>query len=593
MRLLVSRRRFLLPLLAFTLVAFPATAASPAGGAKPIEYVDGVPDTGQFLPNSELLGRVGDRRISVLAFRTAYFQSDPHFRPSGDSLGRAEYLTNMMRKDVLGLTALSAGYALGFEDRATLRAFRTTLVSNRFFEVEVMDVPEVPEDSLRKVYEWMRTEIRARALSFADRAEAEAAHASLVRGRTTWDALAAKLNAAAGQRPADLRWLDFQSPPIDVAVQLWTVAPGKFSGVVATPAGYQIVQVLERRPRATPDYEFVRGNIRQTLRTNASARRRVALMAEAKLGLDFRYDTTNVKWASRHYFLAIQTDSAALGRGIVIEERVPEFSPADTSRTLLTWKGGRLSLGQLASAYQHLAAVMRPPINTPEQLMDYADALALEDRLFEMATQRGYEKDPAVVERYERKLEEILVTRLVEDSCFSRIVVTPKERREYYDRNRSRFFSYPSARAAFIVRDTQEQAEAVRARLAAGEPVAAVLRADSLAGEARSGTKVVTGAQYDPLEKLLFEELRPGQSRVLGPDKQGQWACVQSLEFDPGRLLPYEQLESQIDESVRNIKAERALNEFVDRLRARYEVELHYDKLMGVKLTTPGPDERD
>lgn len=593
MRLSDSRWGKLLTLFAFSLLAAPAPRALAAEPGRSIEYVDGVPDTGQFLPNSTLLAKVGDRRISVLDFRESYFDSDPRIRSRGDSLGRAEFLTNMMRKEVLGLTALSAGYSLGFEERAILRAFQSTQISNRLFEVGVMAVPEVPEDSLRKVYGWMCQEIRARALSFPERAEADAAYASLRRGRTTFEAIEARLRPEATKPRQDLRWLPFQNVPIDVAVQIWPVPPGKFTGVIASPSGYQIVKVLERRPRPTPDYEFERGNIRNTLRTYASARRRAALLTEAKRGLDFQYDTTNVRWASRHYFVSVQADSAVLGRGLVIDERVPEFAPEDTARTLLTWKGGRLTLGRLASAYRDLAAVMRPPINTPEQLMDYADAIALEPRLLEMAIERGFDKDSAVVARYQRKVEELLVMRMVEDSCFSRIQVTPKERRDYYEKNRNSFYSYPQARAAIVVRNTKEQVQAVQARIAAGESIESILHADSLAGEARSGIKVVTGEARDPLEKILFEELRPGQTRIMGPDKSGLWACVELLEFDPGHLLPFEQFVALIDESVRNLKGEQALNDFVDRLKSRYPIEMHFEKLMRVKLTTPTPDEHE
>jgi hypothetical protein len=95
------------------------------------------------------------------------------------------------------------------------------------------------------------------------------------------------------------------------------------------------------------------------------------------------------------------------------------------------------------------------------------------------------------------------------------------------------------------------------------------------------------------MHKLLFEEMRPGQRRVMGPDKQGYWACVQLLEFDPGQQVPYEEVETVIDESIRNLKAEQVLQAFTARLMKRYPVETHYERLMSVKLTTPGDDERE
>jgi len=595
MRLTDSPRGLLLLLVALLLAAAVAVPPAPAAEPeKPIEYVDGVPDTGQFLPNSALLAKVANREISVYDFRDAYFLSDATIRPRGDSLGRAEFLTNMIRKEVLGLAALSAGYRLGFEDRAQLREYERTLISNRLYELAVMDVPEVSEDSLRRVFDFMSTELRPQVLVYPDRAEAEAARAALVSRRATFDGLLAKLSPGTPkQAPRDIPWLSFQKAPLEVALQVWPLETGQISEVVGAPEGYQIFHVLEKRPFRMPSYPIMRPTIRSSLRDLASGRRRLEMLREAKQGMTIHYDTTTVKWASRRFFATIMSDTSHKGGGLVIDERVPEFSPEDTSRTIVTWDDGRISLGRLAHAHASIASVMRPSLNTPEALMDFADALMLEPKLHEMALARGLDKDPVVLGLRERRLEAILVGRMVEDSCFSRIYVTPQERREFYQRNRNRFITYPSVLAAFVVRDTRAGADSVAARIASGEPVTAILHADSLRGETRSHLRQATTQDRLQIERVLFEEMRPGQSRVMGPDKNGAWACVHLIDFNPGEQLPYERVEALVDESVRNIKSENALNDFVDRLRARYPVESHYERLMSVKLTVPAQEEHD
>jgi hypothetical protein len=588
------RRGFLLPVLAlllFAAVVPPAPAAEPA---KSIEYVDGVPDTGQFLPNSDILAKVADREISVYDFRDAYFLSDATIRPRGDSLGRAEFLTNMIRKEVLGLAALSGDHRLGFEQRSALREYQRTLISNRFYELAVRDVPEVPEDSLRKVFDYMCVELRPRVLTYPERAEAEAASAALASGRSTFDALLAGLNpGAAKKKPGEIPWLSFQQAPLELALQIWHLQPGQVSEVLGAPEGYQIYQVLEQRPFRMPEYSIMRPIIRSSLRDLASGVRRLEMLREAKRGMTIHYDTTTVKWASRKFFATIQSDTSGKGGGVIIDERLPEFAPEDTSRTVLSWDAGRISLGRLAYAHASIASVMRPSLNTPEALMDFADALMLEPKLHEMALARGLDKDPVVVQLYQRRLESILVERMVEDSCFSRIFVTPKERRDFYQRNRNRFVTYPSVLAAFVVRDTRAGADSVMARISAGESVTAIVHADSLRGELRSHLRQVSTQDRLSIEKVLFEEMRPGQSRVMGPDNSGAWACVHLVDFNPGDQLPFERVETVVDESLRNIKAETALNDFVDRLRVRYPIVSHYEKLPRVKLTVPAQEEHD
>src|SRR5436190_1407517 len=88
-----------------------------------VSYVNDEPDTGQFLPDSVLLGRVEKRTISVRDYVESYFASYAEYRPRPDEAGRLEFLNSMINKEVLGLTALSINRPLGFEDRAVMREF--------------------------------------------------------------------------------------------------------------------------------------------------------------------------------------------------------------------------------------------------------------------------------------------------------------------------------------------------------------------------------------------------------------------------------------------------------------------------------------
>jgi len=90
--------------------------------------------------------------------------------------------------------------------------------------------------------------------------------------------------------------------------------------------------------------------------------------------------------------------------------------------------------------------------------------------------------------------------------------------------------------------------------------------------------------------KQLFEEMRPGNSAVLGPDKTKAFAVLHLIAFDPGHPLKYAEVEGMIDESVRNMKSEKALETFIARLSKRYRAELHPDLVMRIRLTDPASD---
>ncbi len=568
----------------------PAFAAEPA---KPQRiFIDGVPDTGQFLPNSELLATIGDRKVRVIDYRVGYFGLSGQDRPAADSLGRAEFLTNMIRKDVLGLRALAAGYRLNFEDRAQIREIHNTVISNRLFEREVLVNEAVPEDSIRWVYDLYKYDIRARMLFFTDRTEALNALANLRSKKVRWETLALTHTPAAyAATKGEVPFTHFEALPLDLSIGLWPLPIGGISDLIYSATGYQIVQVLERKPRAVPAYEFLRNSIQARFDDFHSNVKKRRIINEAKLGMEAAYDSTNIAWTSRQFSPAVVVGTESFGQSIMIDENVPEIAPEDTSRVLVTHKNGRITVGSLLHAYTDLPPVMRPSLTTAERVADYADAIMLAPRMIELAVQRGLEDDPAVKRAVANKTEQLLVIKMVEDSVFSRVMVSPKERKDYYEKNRNGFVTYPKVRYATIVRDTRAEAEAIRARIMAGEKAEDIVRADSLRGEFRSGIRELSEGEHDPLNKLLFEELRPGQAQVLGPDSKKTFACFGLLSYEEGRQLPYAEVEGIIDESVRNQKAEAALNAFVDRLKVGLPITARYDLLMRVMLTTPSTDE--
>jgi hypothetical protein len=192
------------------------------------------------------------------------------------------------------------------------------------------------------------------------------------------------------------------------------------------------------------------------------------------------------------------------------------------------------------------------------------------------------------VAEIEKKREELLVEHLFQDSVQSRVWIPPAERRKYYEERTAQFITYPRVRFAAIVRETRAGADSLVARLRAGEKAEDILRADSLAGlTSGSIQERLDKPEKGPHHSILFGELRPGQSTVVGPDREGTWLVLHLLEFDQGRLLPYEQVESYIDEALQNIHAERMLIDLIARHRRRYKVESHPELVMRVRLVDP------
>jgi len=165
----------------------------------------------------------------------------------------------------------------------------------------------------------------------------------------------------------------------------------------------------------------------------------------------------------------------------------------------------------------------------------------------------------------------------------SKIFVTPQQRRKYYHDHLAQFITFPSVRYVMLVRPDSSAAVALAERLRHGEKPVDIQRADSLAGV---GSIVRTEPErgFSPFHKTLFEDLKPGQVDVVGPDAQGQYVVIQSLAYDSGRQLSFAESERYADENVRNQLAEDRLKQLIARHRRGFRITWHPELVRRIRL---------
>jgi peptidyl-prolyl cis-trans isomerase C len=566
-------------------------AASHSAGSPVVRrIIDGVPDTGQFLPDSVVLARVNEREYTVKEFVYSFYGSYAEDRPQPDSAGRVEFLNTLINKDVLGRTARAAGYKLGFEDRSVMRETRERALSNILYSRAVVDSAVVTEADIQRVYEQYKYSQHLRHIQFADQATAERIRLDLQRGKITWKDAHKKYSQALHDPgpEGDLGWVGRQTMLFALAEQVFSLNPGELSQVFEDGDGFQIVQCIERKPVPVPSLESRRNTIADQIRKYKagliSDRLIAALAARAHLVLD----TTNVAWAATFFpdpqkMTRDENGSTTLN----IDATIPDFATADTSRVLARWEGGRMSLGDFTHAYTDISPIVRPPVNTADALGRQVSNFVLEPYKAKLAEERGYDRDTVVVVQINAKEEQILVEKMYEDSVASKVHVTKTERQQYYAKHMASYMTYPSVRFAAIPRANQKAADSLIARLKSGVKAEDVIREDSLAGRPTGAIQTMRENEHGPLHKIVFEELRPGQIGTFGPDKSGAMGVVQLLEYNPGRQLSFAESEGMIDESLQNVKAEAILNKMLKRLRARYHITSRPDLVTRVLLVDP------
>jgi hypothetical protein len=575
----------------------PGTPAAPEAGrgrrvgkdGKPINLINGVPDTGQFLPDTAILGRIDDRHFSVLEFRSRWYAAFPLDRPKTDSAGRLEFLNSMVNKEVLAALAKEVDRPLTFEDRTQLRETRQQWLANVAFARLVADSAQPTEAEIQHIYQQRQSKLHLQHVVTTDAPTAERARADVLSKRLTWEAAVTQYSTARGDLGpgGDAGWVARDAFSPATALEVYDLQNGQVSGVFASDSGWEFVRVLERRPERQPGLEQLRKVILDEARSYRMTRRVEQVRAQVRERIGMVYDTTSIVWATA-VFVADERARAASAQGTLdLTGLLPEFQPADTARVLARWKDGRYSLGDFVAAFAAVPVPQRGKLGNFASFRWTLDGFVLEPYMAELSVERGFDRDPLLTTQMARKEEQLRVEHLFADSVQSKVAITPQARRKYYQDHLRDFYTWQSVTYAVILRHSKEGADSLLARLKGGETAASVLRADSLAGAPSGSIRTMREDEHETFHKLLFEELKTGGIEVVGPDKNGDYAAVQKLAHDPGRQMSFQEVESLVDESVQNLEAERMLKEFIARHRAKHRVELHPERLMLVRLTDP------
>jgi hypothetical protein len=567
----------------------PDSAPDSAGSAERASMimVGGRLVSGPFLPDTAVLARVDDKAIRVGEYIDQYFTA-VEFRPGPDSLGRVEFLNTLIDKEVLGHVARAVGKPLSFEDRQVMREHTQRTLSNVLFQRAVVDsVRDPAEPEMRKVYDQMRLSLSVQRMLFTDRAPAESLRADLVRHKIAWSVALSRYASVTNTIQSDRspRWVKRAELPPRSAGVVFALGPGAVSPVLGEDLGYAVYQVVERREVRPPAWEAIHGAIRQSLRGLEAEDYREKMLAGMRQRIGMTHDTTNIRWAASRFAATVTVSRGELAPRIELNETLPEFGPADTARVLARYPGGTFTLGKFLEFYGAIQPLMRPPVNTTEAFRVQVDGFLLEPISAEIARERGLERDSMAVAMIERRREELLVDHLYSDSILSRVRLTPSMRRKYYQQNTSKFMTYPKVQFADFNLESRLAADSLASELRAGIKADDVLRTDALAGRQRGLIGEMSAQEQGrPNYKLLFEELKPGQVSVQGPDEQGHCEVLQLLTFEAGQQLSFEEGEPYIDETLRNIEAEKLLKAFLRRHRRDVKLEAHPELLMQIRL---------
>lgn len=195
-----------------------------------------------------------------------------------------------------------------------------------------------------------------------------------------------------------------------------------------------------------------------------------------------------------------------------------------------------------------------------------------------------------------RSLEkQMLVSRVQQVEVFGRISITEVEARTYYERHPSEFTTPASltlreilvavpgdGKTINVALDEQAQAkvDAIRSRLAAGEPFEKVASEVSDSPSKTSGGLIgpIHRSEIDPSLGAMIDAIKPGQ--VTEPVRTPRGYLLLKLESVTQPVVrPFEEVREEIADRVAEEKGQAEIARYVEKLRAKAIIEWKNEEL--------------
>ncbi len=525
--------------------------------------------------DQNVVARVGE--VAITFDRLQHFKSDmpPLLLSEQEGVAAlAEYLQAMIDMELLLLAAHHRQIASDPDFIEQWQQARSEKLFQEFVKREIQDKIDLPQEEIKRQWgesKWNRLLKLAR-----------------IRSRTADEAAQVRRALESGTRFADLSGQpltlqqqgNLQGPSnayvgrnnieefgvsLDIADVLFELAKGEISQPLKVEAGYDIYKVLDERPAPASYYLiFSQGTLMA-----AFGQRRRALIAELM----------------REYQVELDSHTIAEVAAIVAQNNMEAIDPAGV---VGRYDGGQITLADFLALYPKVRRVAS--VGTDSSGIDeFVRLYLVPEVLFPVAIERrGLAQEPALADWLRRKKRAMLIEELRRRDVEDHIDLSEAVLRRYYEANLHRFMEDREVTVREILVDTREEAEALAARIRAGEDLATLAASHSIRQGNDQGRFHIHSFERVVFGELLTAALAAEVGVLTGPvpitatpHRQGGFSLFEVLEKTPEKPKPYDRVVKQVRYWWTKGEENRLYNQLMDRLREKYagQIFIHEDRL--------------
>ncbi len=491
----------------------------------------------------------------------------------------------MVNDALLGQDARALGLDREGSIPGQVEAYRAGLAVAALEREEIAERSRPAGEEVRQAFERQYRELTLQVVTAYDQDGAEEL-LSRLRAGAGMEALARESSvdpyAGRGGHVKSVAAIDLQREIAELASSL---APGELGGPVRTDLGWSVIRLVEARPADPARFSSVERTLRQLIRQRKSQALRSALAATAR---QRHAVTVNEKLAGSVEAerlpdarlmprlqsvgppAAGRTDPGGVVARIAVTEEPGEaltITAEDFRKALLArWSGVRNAEAALAAAPIILERMI-------EQRLLLAEAL-----------RRGY-GERARIEAAVRAFEtSLLVPRYLQEVVAPGIEVSREEMEAYYREHQSELHRPPRFHVGQITVATEEEARRIAGLLREGTDLAWLARQHSIDRfKGRGGERGWVEAGSSSFDERLWDA---AGGDVLDPiGVRGNFVVIKVTARQEQGVYDFDEVSGNVRSAVVSTKMRAAVEQLMETLRSRSEIEIDRQLLATLKLS--------
>lgn len=536
----------------------------------------------QNVANDVAVAEVGGRAIKLREVTDYITSLSLEFPNAGEEFkARKRHLDRLIEDKLLIIGGYERTLDADISILEAVDAEKEKFLLDELYRAEVLDKVTVDEAEVKEIFNHWFDRVHFRHIVVKDQTRADSLLGALNAGADFGD-LAEKFSIDQGSRfrsgdPG--REFSYNELPAAIAKQAFSLEKDVFGDPVQSDMGWHILQVKETRKLESRDFEAVRPAIEASVRRRKQQERRTTHLEQVEANAKIVYDPQTLGlWREK---LAAVMATSNLPTDQV--PAVPGASLSQPERDMVMYTFGedyKVGLGEYCDAMESRSPFERPDPASESELRRFAFQFSLFDILHDEALRQRLDETPTYKERVQNFLESLIADRMRNSVLVRGISVTEAEVRGFYDANPDSFVEPAAYHCREIMVNKQEEADRLAQQLRSGASFVNLAREHT----ARPGKKTDGGdiGWVTPSAWPLFYEpvskIQPGEwtGPVAAVD---QYSLLELIEMRPARSRAYEEVATEIFESIQRRRRDSIFSSYVDSMRSMYPVVVQEDVL--------------